>query len=288
VTGEIFPPEFDVDYIRRHYSDLSNFSDEALKSHYDSHGRAEGRATSSAAHRQNFIGAIPNDLRVLEIGPFSRPMLRGENISYADIMTKEQICEETIRRGENPDTVPDIHYANGLAGIPEKFDCIISSHNIEHYPDFINHLLSVYKLLVEGGLYCLIIPDKRFIFDQSLAETNIAEIIEAHIFPRPTHVLRHVLEHYALTTHNDPSEHWSGKHGEQPVKTMAERLKHALNVYRSDPEKYFDVHAWKFIPSSFRQIVEVLAEMDFIQFRPLRVYETVSGSNEFCAVLQKL
>jgi hypothetical protein len=48
---------------------------------------------------------------------------------------------------------------------------------------------------------------------------------------------------------------------------------------------YVDVHARQFTPPSFDQILTLLVRMRQIRLRPLRIYQTVRGSNEFLAIL---
>lgn len=130
---------------------------------------------------------------------------------------------------------------------------ILSCHAIEHQIDFIQHLKDVSDLLHENGYYVVICPDKRYCFDHFIPESNIAEIIAAHNIPSNSHSIKYVIEHRALTCHNDPSRHWAGDHGDAEIDV--ERIKGAINEYEKAKieNRYIDVHSLQFTPSSFQK-----------------------------------
>ena len=285
--AETYLPEVSTAYLREIYADLRVMSDEELALHYKTFGRLEGRVASPHAMREEFLKALLGMETVLEIGPFSSPAMYGDHVKYVDIMSTEEIRAATIERGGDIATVPNIHFDRGLDSVTGTYSAIVSSHNVEHYPDLVGHFKSIERLIKPSGVYALIIPDKRFCFDQPFGETNVAEVIEAHVQQKEKHSLRHVLEHHALTGHNDSVAHWAGSHGHVDASTRAARLKQAWDNFNQTSEsKYIDVHAWKFTPASFREITEILYMMGLIGLRPVRVYDTPAGRLEFCAVLQ--
>jgi hypothetical protein len=77
----------------------------------------------------------------------------------------------------------------------------------------------------------------------------------------------------------------NGDHGVAPVNTS--RIREAVNEYLDSSGDYIDVHAWQFIPSSFRTIMQLLFEMKLTRTLPIRVYDTPFGWNEFYAILKK-
>ena len=99
------------------------------------------------------------------------------------------------------------------------------------------------------------------------------------------HHVGSVIEHWALTTHNDSSRHWEGDHGQPNIESTTESLEHAIAECRADPERYIDVHAWQFTPASFYQVIDLIAGLGWIRLRPIMVFPTVRPRNEFCAVL---
>lgn len=287
-----FPEEFDWRYYSGRYEDLRAFTARQLADHYQQYGRDEGRCASPASLRENFVQLIPRVEPVLEIGPYFQPVLRGENVRYFDVFDAAELRARARLHGADPSNVPSlVHYVSAtcdLSAVRDRFGAVVSSHCIEHQPDLIKHLSDVAELLPEQGCYFLLIPDKRYCFDHFIAESTVAGVINAHVEQRRVHTLGSVIEHRALTTHNDPGRHWRGDHAD-PIggATIAERTRTALREFDDARGSYIDVHAWQFTPASFREITSLLCELGYSSMRPVRVYDTGYGRNEFTAILQK-
>ena len=283
----VFPPEFSPETLRRLYPDLAAFNDGELRDHFRRHGRQEGRTSSDADTREALIALINPDSDILEIGPSWSPVFRGPNVRYFDILTTEGLRARAREHGIDEALCPEIHHSGELGGIDGQFDVLFSSHNLEHQPDLIRHLQAAASLLRVGGVYVMLVPDKRYCFDHFLPSSTVAEVLEAFLEHRTRHATRHVIEHIALTTHNETGEHWMGRHGESAFEQPDGRLQAALDRLRTD-DGYIDVHAWKFTPEVFRAIFAGLRKVNLEPLRTLRVYETPQGRNEFGVVLQKL
>jgi hypothetical protein len=92
----------------------------------------------------------------------------------------------------------------------------------------------------------------------------------------------------AFTTHNDAPRHWKGDHGAPwPENKGFQRVYLAIREYRESAGPHIDVHAWQFTPDSFRLLIVGMAALGYIGLRPLRVYDTVRGCQEFCAILEE-
>ena len=120
--------------------------------------------------------------------------------------------------------------------------------------------------------------------DHFIAESSIADVIDAHLSGRRVHALGSVIEHAALTTHNDPVRHWNGDHGGHP--DDPNRVRGGIEEFRVTEGRYLDVHAWQFTPSSFKTIISMLNKLHYIDLTPIRVYDPPFGSNEFYAILK--
>jgi hypothetical protein len=226
---------------------------------------------------------IGDDRTLLEIGPFDRPLVRGRQVRYLDALHTEALRERAaLLPGRHPENVPTIHHVGGLEVVPDRFAAVLSSHAIEHQPDLLKHLQAVEAVLESGGADFVIIPDKRYCFDHFLAESTIAGVLGAYHERRTRHTLQSVVEHRALTTHNDTLRHWRGDHGTPRYG----RLALALDEYHAADGSYIDVHAWYFTPESFRRILRQLRRLDLTGFEAV-VFDTPHGRNEFCAVLQR-
>lgn len=288
LTPETLPAEFSGDVLRARYPDLASFDDARLRVHFETYGRNEGRVAAEASLRENLIGLIDPALKILEIGPFCQPVFVGPTVRYLDVLDAEGLAGRAAETGMDASRCPaEIHYTNGLAeAAGAEFDIIFSSHNIEHQPDLIGHLNEAAAALSDTGLYVLLIPDKRYCFDHFLPETTVAEVVEAHIEKRRVHAPRHVIEHIALTCHNDAVEHWKGQHGVRPDGTDG-RLPGAIARISQAAGDYVDVHAWKLTPLVLREILSALNQSRLVEMEAVRIYDTPCLRNEFGVVLRR-
>jgi hypothetical protein len=281
------PLEFDCDFYRKRHQDLRTHSEAGLKEHYERFGRGEGRIASPIAVRSDFVRFIANFVPALEIGPFNKPALKGEGVEYFDVLDRDDLCLRAESIDEDAGNVPDIDYVSSVGDltiIEKVFKVIFSSHSIEHQPDLISHLCAIEKLLDLDGVYALIIPDCRYCFDHFINPSSIADVLQARHEGRLLHSLKSVIEHRALTTHNDPARHWLGDSGSSEVST--DRVRAAVEEWSSQPGGYIDVHAWQFTPATFRSLITLLHDTGYIKLRAYRVFDTPFGSNEFCALLR--
>ncbi len=165
-------------------------------------------------------------------------------------------------------------------GEPEKF------HKLFVDKFLIRHLQQVQRKLKNGsGRYFILVPDKRYCFDRHIAPSTIAEVIQAQEEYRTVHTLRSIIEHRSLTTHNNSRKHWQLHDVEHPS-IDAERVRDAVNEWHAAKGGYIDVHAWYFTPDSFKEIINLLNCLNFINLTAERIYSTRFASNEFWAILK--
>lgn len=280
------PPTIDPAFYRASDPALAPLDDDAAVAHYRAHGRAAGRIASPLALRENLLAFIGAGRRVLEIGPFCAPLMRGPLVEYLDVLDADGLRARAIEHGMDPAGCPErIHHVGAPSQVPGPFDAVLSSHAIEHQPDLVRHLREVERLLAPGGAYFVIVPDKRYCFDHFLAESTVAGVLQAHAEGRTRHTLASVVEHRALTTHNDAGRHWRGDHG-NPGRNRPARLRAALAEHGRAEGGYVDVHAWQFTPPAFRSIVTDLHALGLTRLFPTGVYHPAYGRSEFCAILQ--
>jgi SAM-dependent methyltransferase len=283
----VIPARFDPAYYRTHNPDLVLPDDKAASLHFTTVGRADGRAGSPFAFRERLAAELSDGRSVLEIGPFCRPLLRGANVEYLDVLDAQELRRRAIELGIDPAGCPErIHHVGSLDAVRGCYDAVVSSHSVEHQPDLVSHLEQVSRVLAPNGQYVLIIPDKRYCLDHFLPESGIAQILQAHSERRTVHSLASVVEHSALVTHNDPVRHWRGDHGEPLPRDRARRIRQALAHHAANADGYIDVHAWQFTPDSFAAIIAALNELGLIRLDLVGVYDTPRDRAEFCAVLQ--
>jgi SAM-dependent methyltransferase len=284
------PPEFEPEIYRSLYGDLAHMDDTALFNHYRKHGSVEGRRANRLKDRQDFAATIPIETKALEIGPFTRPMLAGANVAYFDVLPSDALVERARQHNLDPQNVPPhIDYVSptgDLSIIDRIFDVVVGSNCLEHQPDPIRHLQGVARLLQPGGAYYMVVPDHRYCFDHFIPPSNIAEMLAAYSGGREVHTWRSVIEHAAMTTHNDFTRHWQGDHGVQ-FSNFGARYAAALKQFTDSQGRYIDVHAWYFTPDTLAVIIDLLRETGLIDFHLARLYRGRYGFAEFWAVLRK-
>lgn len=282
-----FPPPLDLAFYRAAYADLRHLSDEGLSEHYHRHGKVEGRIGNTLRSRQDFVALMGDAARILEVGPFTNPLVSGANVRYADFLSQDQLIIRAEQIGVDAANVPRIDYIlseQPLSAIDEDFDFVLTSHCIEHQPDLIQHLSDVQRLIERcNGKYIALIPDKRFCFDRFLPVSTVADVLERHVQGAKVHSLKSVIEHRALTTHNDPGLHWIEKDMPKPA-IAPDRVQNAISEWHNSGGAYIDVHAWYFTPSSFVEIMDSLYAIGKTNFVVETIYETRFGSNEFWTV----
>lgn len=290
-SEEKFPPEIDPSFYRSRYSDLKSLDDATLLRHYEAHGRREGRVASSAALKSNLLEKLESYRPILEIGPFNRPLVIGEDVFYFDILNQADLDARATKTGRQGQA-PFIHFVSptgDLSVVDMTFSAAVSAHCIEHQPDLISHLQAVAKLLNSGGYYFIIAPDKRYCFDHFIPESTVAEIIEAYHEKRKVHSLSNIIKQHALATHNGAPKHWGGDHNieNRNISEVCKKINLSIEKYKNSNGKYIDVHAWRLTPNSFRSIIDILYDLGLSPLKTIRVYDTPRPMNEFTAILRK-
>ena len=318
-----FPPSFDLDYYGKAYPELNIYRGNVLIEHYKKFAIEHGHSTCIYDRHDYLQSMLQNvldqntSLKVLEISPWDHPFLHGDNVKYFEVADAETLRKTSVQANRPFNNVPekiDFVSPNGdLDIIDETFDIVVSVHVIEHCPDLVKHFQSVSRLLKAGGLYILVVPDKRYCFDYYHPESTINEVIDAFVakrrFPRLSNVLNLIL----TATHNNAVLHWLGEHGERygyrdssfnsesKIEIMGEYFfddgqgisrEKVLNIIRKyiealNTDHYISTHNWRFTPDSFGYIVNVLNALEFIDLSLYRLCHTIWGRFEFVTMLEK-
>ena len=279
----------DADFYRAHYPDLRAFSEAQARAHYAEYGRGEGRTYAPGMSRDRLAEYFPTDRPILEIGPYARPFLTTQNVRYADVFSTEELRARAPINGLAPELCPEIHYnlsRTSLRDVAERFAAAFSSHCIEHQPDLIRHLNDVAHVLEPGAPYVLFVPDKRYCFDHFRPLSTTLDVVAAHIDRRERHDTRTILQGLVLATHNDPRRHWAGDHG-SPAGRDDDAWRSAVDTLGGLGGGYVDAHAWQFTAASFAEIIIELCRRDFVRLVPEAIYDTLSNTQEFCAILRR-
>jgi len=177
--------------------------------------------------------------------------------------------------------------AQAAAGVA-PVDYIVASHVIEHVPNLVGWLAELASVLKDAGEVRLAVPDRRHTFDFARRETQLPEVLEAHITGARRPSAGRVLDFAVNFREVDCLRSWR----EPPD---PERLKHAYDVPKAlqlareviDNGAYHDVHCWVFTPASFAQLMEQMARLGLSQFRCSFLEDTQPDTLEFLVGLQR-
>lgn len=134
---------------------------------------------------------IDDNKLCLEIGASHSPLLDHSKptVFNIDVITRAELIDKNIKEawGEfDKDLIPETDFTLSAQndfdfykciGDDIKFDYIVSSHNFEHFPNFIKSLNSLEKILSTEGKIIAFIQDSRFIFDEYRNVTSISKLI---------------------------------------------------------------------------------------------------------------
>lgn len=175
----------------------------------------------------------------LEIGPLHRPMVRhdGMQITYIDRLSVEELRKQYPELSDLPLVEPDIiGDAQTMEGIPDdSYDFLISAHVIEHTKDPIGALEQWCRIVRPGGLIYLIVPDKRYTFDECRVRTTLEHLILDYRRPSADRDYEHYLD-YAI--------HALGKRDSAAIES-------ADGLHRTD----YSIHFHVFQPSDIIQLL---------------------------------
>jgi SAM-dependent methyltransferase len=244
----------------------------------------------------------------IEVGPWFAPIApkkEGYNCRALDLFDAA-----TLRRKAQSDPavpkerIPEIEEVDliGSAGaiadlVAERgalgtFDYIISSHNFEHLPDPIRFLQGCEKVLKQGGILSMAIPDRRLCFDYFRPHTTLSAWLEAYFESRDRPTFAQVFEQNTLRSSMDrdgkPVTSWllfDDPHGVAPFRTLQEAFDSWTASVAGPDSEYRDVHCWVFTPASFELLIRDLEFLKLVNFEIVDVSPPIG--NEFVVHLRK-
>lgn len=230
----------------------------------------------------------------LEIGPSHSPIApkrEGFNVHVIDLLDKDGLLEKYTGHDVNTERIEDVDFVwhgetyQELTGKSKYYDWIIASHVIEHTPDLIDFLNNCDAVLKDDGVISLAVPDKRYCFDHFRPLTGLADIVDSHIRKDKTHTRGRVMEYYMNIVYQGESIAWnSSTTGKYKFIFPPDKAHEKIDSIIND-KTYSDVHAWCFVPHSFRLLINDLYELKFISFKELDFYP--SAGSEFHITLSR-
>ncbi|WP_375274959.1 methyltransferase domain-containing protein [Methylorubrum thiocyanatum] len=245
----------------------------------------------------NFV--VPHGRTGVELGPLSRPIvLKSDgNVLYADHLSTEGLRHQYR---DHPTLGPDgiegivpVDVVLGEGGLPRALgsrgpvDYIVASHVVEHVPDAIGWLRECGEALNEGGVFCLMVPDKRFTFDHFRTPTSVGALVAAHLLRLRTPPPEAVYEHFARACEVDVPATWRG----QPVpdRLIVGGPPAALDATATAVAsgRHIDVHCTVFTPYSFGRVLTELLALGLLPFECAALEPTRPCESEFFVLLRK-
>ena len=219
----------------------------------------------------------------VEIGPSHSPVApkkEGYKVHIIDHMSREQLIAKYKDHHVNLENIEEVDFVwrgenySELTGKDKYYDWIIASHVIEHTPDFLGFLNDCDTILKEDGVISLAVPDKRYCFDHYRPITGISQIIDSHFQKTIIHTPGTVAEYYLNVVSKAGNIAWdssaTGRYNfVHSLEDALQGMKSALNE-----NAYLDVHAWCFVPHSFRLIVHDLFRLGLIPFQEVGFFQT--------------
>jgi len=232
--------------------------------------------------------------RGIEIGPYHNPIVPkrlGFNSISLDIYDRATLRERAkkdplidwteITLIEEPELVGSASNIKDLVTTAfgnERFDYIVSSHNLEHIPNPIQFLQGCEEVLNPGGVLSIAVPDRRCCFDFFRPVTTLGEWLEAFFEHREIPTLRQRFDFASLFAVNDQKLGWSL---DQVRLDKLPELVHDLSApfiewrraidSSGERDQYHDVHCSVFTPFSLQLLIEGLAYLGLINLQIIDV-----------------
>lgn len=288
-----FPAEYDHEIYLNSHADLQSagFDADGLYQHYIRHGKSEGRKANAITSRSEFASVIPNEANALEILPGFAPLFTGPNVMYFETNTKEELRSRAEILNVETVNIPDVDFYQpdgDLGAIDRKFDVVVSAHVLNRQPDPIKHLQQIEDILSENGHLMMVLPDKRYTYDQTYPETSLTSMLVRHMETREKPAREDYLASSIMRTHSEADDHWKGDHG-QAYPDLTERLS---TIKTGDnwninglPDREITTNT--FTPDSFRALIGTLKDAGFINMDVARIYPTTFNKQEFYVILHR-
>ena len=233
--------------------------------------------------KEKVLRHINQNGRGIEIGPSHNPIApkkEGYQVHIIDHMSREELIAKYKDHHVNLENIEEVDFVwrgenySELTGKSKYYDWIIASHVIEHVPDLIGFLNDCDAILKDDGVISLVIPDKRYCFDHYRPITGISKIIDNHFQKNKTHTPGTVAEYFLNVVSKAGVIAWdSSVTGEfNFVHSLEDALKGMKTAINENA--YIDVHAWCFVPHSFRLIIHDLFCLGLIPFQEVDFFPT--------------
>lgn len=187
--------------------------------------------------RTHFAGRLQG--HGVELGPLNRPLPvpPGVRVSYVDRADQATLQREFPKIAHHIPRVDILDDAETLATVaPASFDFLVAAHVIEHMRNPIGALVNWARVVRDGGLIYLIVPDKRRTFDERRVRTTLEHLVLDYRQPSAERDVEHYLDYATLVHHQQ---------GDAAI-AEAERLR----------DTGFSIHFHVFLPEDVVRLVQ--------------------------------
>lgn len=218
----------------------------------------------------------------LEIGPGPYPVMpksAGYKVEIIDCDTREKL-QEKFRAYKSEHPIEEVDYLwsgqtySDLTGKNNHYDWIVACHVIEHTPDLIAFLKDCETVLNDNGVMALVVPDKRYCFDHFRPLTGLARVLDSYAGQNRNHSEGTAAEYFMQVVSRGGQNDWHsfsmGKFAH--IHTPQEAIG-AIRAIR-DQNQFLDLHAWCFVPSSFRLLMHELYLLGYTRMQEVAFYPT--------------
>lgn len=163
-----------------------------------------------------------------------------------------------------------------LVGV-ERFDYVLSSHNLEHLPDPIRFLQGCESVLNTGGMLSMAIPDRRCCFDYFRPVTTLAEWLEAYSERRKKPTPAQMFRQASMSSLRGDQFAWSLEDfadgiAPEPAVDLDATFAAWRGLTDGSIDGYCDTHCWAFTPASFQLMLEDLRYLGLLRLEPVEIY----------------
>ena len=277
-----FPISVDFEVYRNHQDnqDLVHLFESELHAHYNNHGKQEGRTASYITSMESFLEIIKvNDFSTLQISDSDKSMIPKFEMDLAKIKQQDN-ARPYLADKEGKEIKPESF---------KKYQAILSVNSLEYQIDLISYLQLVSDLLKDGGYFFGRLPNKKYTKYHFVNETDISDIVKHHFSWKTSHYLQTIVKEKSFVCHDDSKRHWNNDHGFPKIMENSSVVSQCIDEYRkSQNNSSFREYVCNyFTADSFQEIIELLYDLKFIDFKVSRVYQTTWGKNDFYFILSK-